>query len=109
ALRVIARRHRDHAAPPLIRRQRGETVQRAAFLEGGRELQIFEFEPDPAAKHGAERPALVAFGLDRGTADGRGGSLDVGQRHASGYVRGWAWLVRHLDSLNDIPPRRPSR
>ena len=62
ALRVIAGRHRDHAAPPLVRRQRPQPVERAALLEGGGELQVLEFEPEIAAADLAQRPALVAFG-----------------------------------------------
>ncbi len=69
ALGVIAGRHRDHAASPLVRRQRGQAIERAALLEGRGELQVLEFEPELAAADLAERPALVAFGDENRAAD----------------------------------------
>ena len=43
-LRVISRRSRDHAPPPLFLREQENLVQRAALLERARHLQIFEFQ-----------------------------------------------------------------
>ena len=43
-LRVIAGRHRNNAATPLVRRQIEQPVQRAAFLERRGELMILELQ-----------------------------------------------------------------
>ena len=88
ALRMIAGRHRDHAAPALVGRQRQQSVERAALLEGRGELQVLEFEPEFAAADLAQRPALVAFGDEDGTADGgrRGGDV-VGRDGKGGGFR----------------------
>ncbi len=43
-LGMIARRHRDDAAPLLVDRQAQQLVQRAALLERGGELQVLEFQ-----------------------------------------------------------------
>ena len=80
ALRVIAGRHRDHAAPPLVRRQRLQPMERAALLEGRGELEVFEFEPEIAAADLAQRPALIAFGDKNRAGDGRGRGPDVVKR-----------------------------
>jgi hypothetical protein len=79
ALRMIARRHRDDAAPPFLRRQRRKPIEGTALLEGRGELEILEFEPDPAAENRTKRPALVAFGKENRPADGRCRRLDVSQ------------------------------
>src|SRR3954468_18956634 len=81
ALGMIAGRHGDDAAAALIRRQRGEAVQRATFLERGGELQVLEFEPDLATKNVAKRSALVTGGFDDRAADGRGRRVDVCGRY----------------------------
>ena len=77
ALRMIAGRHRDHAALPFVRRQRQQPVERAALLEGRGELQVLEFEPEIAAADLAQRPALVAFGDDDRAGNGSGRGSDV--------------------------------
>jgi hypothetical protein len=41
---MVAGGHRHHAAPALFGGKRKQLVQRAALLERGGELQIFEFE-----------------------------------------------------------------
>ena len=43
-LRVVAGRHRDHAATALFRCQIQQAIQRAAFFERRRELMIFELQ-----------------------------------------------------------------
>ena len=55
ALRVVARRDREHAGGAFGRGQLGHLVQRAALLEGRGELVVLEFEEDLAAGHLAER------------------------------------------------------
>ena len=77
ALRMIAGRHRDHAAQTFVRRQRQQPVERAALLEGRGELQVLEFEPEVAAADLAQRPALVAFGDDDGAGNGSGRGSDI--------------------------------
>ena len=76
-LGVIAGAHRDHAALALRLGERGKLVQRAALLEGRRELQVLELEVQLAAGEarervaGEERRALDrAFDARRRGADG---------------------------------------
>ena len=87
ALRMIAGRHRDHAALAFVRRQRQQPIERAALLEGRGELQVLEFEPELAAADLAQRPALVAFGDDDRAGNGSGRGSDIigrdGKRPAS--------------------------
>ena len=88
-LRVIAGRHRDHPAPALVGRQRAQAIERTALLEGRGELQVLEFQPEPAAANLAERAALAAHRCNDRTMDrGRGGP-DVRQRNrqAAGICR----------------------
>ena len=62
-LRVIACGGRDHATPPFIGGQRRQPVERAALLEGGGELQIFELEPYACAGDIGKRVAALAVRL----------------------------------------------
>ena len=91
ALRMIAGRHCDHAALSFVRRQRQQSIERAALLEGRGKLQVLEFEPEVAAADFAQRPALVAFADHDGTADRsrRGGDVAGrdGKRSGFGGVR----------------------
>ena len=96
ALRVIAGRHRDHAAPPLVRRQRQQAIERAALLEGGRELEVFEFEPEIAAADLAQRPALIAFGDEDRAADRSGRGPDVVRRDGKAAGFGSVLVRRHV-------------
>ena len=80
ALRMVAGRHRDHAAPAFVRRQRQQPVERAALLEGRGELQVLEFQPELAAADLAQRPALVAFGDDDRAGNGSGRGFDIVER-----------------------------
>ena len=114
ALGVIARRHRDHAAPPLVRRQRDEPVQRTALLEAGGELQVLEFEPEVAAADLGERPALVAFSDNDGAADGRGGGDHVSGRDGEAGEAGrllvrqcWLADIWHYEGLVEGPSYKP--
>ena len=77
ALRMIAGRHRDNAAPVVLRRQRQQPIERAALLEGRGELQVLEFEPELAAADLAQRPAPVAFGDDDRAGNGGGRGFDI--------------------------------
>src|SRR5204863_55635 len=56
ALRVIARRKRDHAAVALEFRQSPETVEGTAELEGSAALQVLAFEEHLGADKRVDRP-----------------------------------------------------
>ncbi len=45
-LRMVARRGRHDPARRLLRRQRGDAIQRAPLLEAARHLQVFELQKD---------------------------------------------------------------
>ena len=80
ALGMIARRHRNNSAAPLIDRQCAEPVECAPFLECRGELEIFEFKPEVAAADLAQRPASAAIRNDDGTAKRGRGRLDIVRR-----------------------------
>ena len=80
ALRMVPRRHGDHAPPALLVRQRGKPVDGAALLEGRRELQVLELQPDRAAQHPRERAAR-RVGLDDLAEHALAGGLDGFERH----------------------------
>ena len=66
ALRMVARAHRDDAAPARRFIQRQQPVERAALLERGGELQVLEFQPDFGAGELRQRAAVQAGrALDR--------------------------------------------
>jgi hypothetical protein len=81
ALRVVAGRHRDHAARAFVGRERLQPVERAAFLERRGELQVLELQPDLGADDLGQRARMherrvehlpgdvVACGADTGEID----------------------------------------
>src|SRR5437762_5599499 len=107
---MIAGRHRDHAALSFVRRQRQQAIERAALLEGRGELQVLEFEPEIAAADLAQRPALVAFGDDDGTADRGRRGRDVAWHDGKRSVlvrRGVFGGFRHFGSLVERQSYKP--
>jgi len=77
ALSVVAGRHRHDAGGGALGRQLQEVVERAAFLERGRVLQVLELEPDAAAQDLTERAALEARRFDHPALDPLGRGPDV--------------------------------
>ncbi|KAG0920185.1 hypothetical protein G6F32_015723 [Rhizopus arrhizus] len=55
ALGMVAGRYRDHALGALFIGQGQHAVQRAAFLERSRELQVLELQPDLGAENVGQR------------------------------------------------------
>ena len=84
ALRMVAGRHGDHAALPLVGRELQQRVQRAALLERGGELQVLELEPDIGLGDARQRLAAQAGRVHHRAGDARGGALDVLQRDGQG-------------------------
>jgi len=86
ALGVVAGRRGDDATDRLAAiDHRGQLVQRAAFLERGRELQVLELQEDLRADDLAQRAALDAGRVQHLAGQPRSGSLDVGER--DGHVQ----------------------
>ncbi|OSR67940.1 hypothetical protein BV326_04072 [Pseudomonas syringae pv. actinidiae] len=82
ALRVIARRRRDHAACGFFCGQLGELVVRAANLEGEHRLQVFALEKYLIAQPLGQLASAVQRGFDRYVVDARGEDfLDVLFKH----------------------------
>ena len=86
-LGVVAGRHRNHPALPLVGRQGQEPIERPAFLEARGKLEVLEFEPDVAAADLAQRPALIAGRRHDGTTDRCRGGLHVGRRDRKVFQR----------------------
>jgi hypothetical protein len=83
ALRVIARRGRDHAAPQLGRRQARHPVVGAADLEGEHRLRILALEQDPVADPRGQVRGEVEWRLVRHVVHPRPKNpLEVVDRHA---------------------------
>jgi hypothetical protein len=61
-------------------RQGRQAVEGAALLEGSRELQVFELQPDRAAQDRGECAAPVAVGLDDGAEEPPARRLDRFER-----------------------------
>ncbi len=86
-LGVVARAHGNHAALPFLGRQLRQLVAGAAFLEGGGELQVLEFEENLRAGdvgQGAGRHERRAQQLALQT---RGSGLDVVELNHGRIVR----------------------
>src|SRR5439155_1060169 len=90
-LGVVARAHRDHAAAALRGVERQQLVERAAFLERGGELQIFELEEDFGSAEAGERAAVDERRvLDRARhARRRGQALARAERDGRFQAEGW--------------------
>ena len=79
-LRVIAGRHRDHAARAIVAVERGELVERAALLERIGDLQILVFDEHLGAGQLREPRRRQHRRAQNAAVDDRLGVLDVGQR-----------------------------
>ena len=75
ALGVVAGGHGDDAAPRLVCRQREELVGRAAFLERGDELLIFQLEPDLGPGDFGQRARMNQRRTDHSSGEPSGGGL----------------------------------
>ena len=100
ALRMIARRRRDHALGARRLVELEQRVERAAFLIGGGELQILELEIDRRAGHFRKRAADQRWRSDDGVANALVRGADVVDRDGKGGLRGGG-----LRSHDALPPR----
>ena len=88
ALRVVAGRRRDHAAPALLGREQQQRVARAALLEAAGALQVVELAVDVRAGELRQRDRLDARRQVDAAGDPRAGGFDVGERdHRASRVR----------------------
>ena len=85
ALRMVAGRHREHAARALLVAQLGNLVERAALLERRGELQVLELEKHLAAGNRRQGARWHARRIEHMAAQALGSSVDVfgSQRHAA--------------------------
>src|SRR3982750_2774099 len=67
-LRMISRGRCDTAVLPLLQSQGEQFVKCTALLEGGRELQVLEFEIDLGPGDVRQRPRIKAWRIDDRTA-----------------------------------------
>ena len=82
---MIAGRRGNHAAGPLVVGQLEQFIERAAFLEGGGELEVLELQPDFGADDLGQSAAEEERGADHGAGDAIGGGadvVDIGRCHA---------------------------
>ena len=79
ALRVVAGRHRHHAAAAFGGTQLRQPVQRSALLERGGELQVLELQEHRRAGDLGERARQQARRVRQVCGEARRGSLDVGE------------------------------
>ena len=80
ALRVVAGRRRDDAAPALLGREQQQRVARAALLEAAGALQVVELAVDVRAGELRQRDRLDAGRVVDAAGDARARGLDVGER-----------------------------
>jgi hypothetical protein len=80
-LRVVARRHGDHAAIPLRGRQHRKPVGGATFLESTGDLKIVELEHDLGAGQARNRVTGQHWCPQHTTGDTLGGLLNVLERY----------------------------
>ena len=76
-LRMVAGRRGDNAARTLFGRQLQQFVERAAFLVGGGELEVFELQPDFGADNFRQGAADEHRRADDVAVDTLGGGADV--------------------------------
>src|SRR5690606_9808068 len=79
-LRVVAGAGRDDAAPPLLRREREQAVQRATVLERARALEVLQLDAQAAGHDIRERQRGRARREHDAAADPVPGGVDVGER-----------------------------
>ena len=85
-LAVIAGRHRADAAPALFGVELQQTVEGAALLERGGELQVLELDPQLGAGQARQRLAAQARRAADSRGDARLGGLDVGEGDAHAAI-----------------------
>ena len=88
ALRVIAGRRRDHAAPAFVRRELEQCVARAALLEAAGALQVVELAVNMRAGELRQWNRLDARREIDAARDAHAGSFNVGEGdHWNGLAR----------------------
>src|SRR5258708_17622485 len=92
---MIAGRHGDDAAFAFVLAERKQFVERAAFFEGGGELQILEFEENLGARDRRQRARMPGRRDFHRAANRPGGRFDVGQRNRKRCVH--AWVTRRAN------------